>query len=128
MKAAREHLGGEAVSAAFWVALREQTLDFFSNPAPLWRISVANDSRPRLPEGAQLVDWGRTALAQDRRRCRHLARRRGAAGGHACCFTPGAAESPLHPLPEVLMRYHRRLKEQLDPQGIFNPGRMYDGL
>jgi len=51
-----------------------------------------------------------------------------AAGGHACCFTPGAAESPLHPLPEVLMRYHRRLKEQLDPQGIFNPGRMYDGL
>ena len=129
VKAAREHLGGEAVSAAFWVALREQTLDFFSNPAPLWRISVANDSRPRLPEGAQLVDWGGAQrwLKTDAAAAT-LRGAAAAAGGHACCFTPGAAESPLHPLPEVLMRYHRRLKEQLDPQGIFNPGRMYDGL
>jgi glycolate oxidase FAD binding subunit len=23
------------------------------------------------------------------------------------------------------MRYHRQLKAQLDPQGLFNPGRMY---
>ena len=35
---------------------------------------------------------------------------------------------PLHPLTEVLMRYHLQLKAQLDPQRIFNPGRMYAEL
>jgi len=26
------------------------------------------------------------------------------------------------------MRYHRALKQQLDPQGVFNPGRLYPDL
>jgi glycolate oxidase FAD binding subunit len=28
-------------------------------------------------------------------------------------------------LAPTLLRYHRQLKAQLDPQGLFNPGRMY---
>jgi len=28
----------------------------------------------------------------------------------------------------LLLRYHRQLKTQLDPQGIFNPGRLYAQL
>ncbi|ENO85698.1 glycolate oxidase subunit GlcE [Thauera linaloolentis] len=129
VKAAREALGGEQASPAFWTALREFQLGFFAGPAPLWRISVANDSRPLLPDGVQLVDWGgaqrwlkTTAGSEEVRRAA------AGAGGHASCFTPGACDSPLHPLPAVLMRYHRQLKAQLDPQGIFNPGRMYAGL
>lgn len=47
-------------------------------------------------------------------------------GGHATCYAPGAASSP--PLPVALMRYHRALKQQLDPQGVFNPGRLYPDL
>ncbi|HKS12413.1 MAG TPA: glycolate oxidase subunit GlcE, partial [Pseudomonas sp.] len=45
------------------------------------------------------------------------------AGGHATRY--GDDDSPFHPLPALLMRYHCQLKAQLDPQGIFNPGRMY---
>ncbi|RMS26614.1 Glycolate oxidase FAD binding subunit [Pseudomonas coronafaciens pv. garcae] len=37
-------------------------------------------------------------------------------------------DSPFQPLPEPLLRYHRALKNRLDPQGIFNPGRLYAEL
>ncbi len=46
-------------------------------------------------------------------------------GGHATCFTAGATSNPFQPLSAPLLRYHRQLKAALDPQGIFNPGRMY---
>jgi len=46
-------------------------------------------------------------------------------GGHASCFSAGHCDSPFQPLSAPLLRYHRQLKAQLDPQGIFNPGRMY---
>lgn len=127
--AARQHLGGEEIPPAFWQALREHALAFFRDRRPLWRVSVANDSRPALPAGKQLIDWGgaqrwlKTDADADAIRAAAQA-----AGGHASCFTPGVVDSPLQPLPEVLMRYHRQLKAQLDPQGIFNPGRMYAGL
>lgn len=50
------------------------------------------------------------------------------AGGHAMFFTPTPGVEPFHPLPDDLMRFHRQLKRQLDPHGIFNPGRMYADL
>jgi glycolate dehydrogenase FAD-binding subunit len=31
----------------------------------------------------------------------------------------------FHPLAPTLMNIHRQLKTVFDPQGIFNPGRMY---
>ncbi|HFK5398240.1 TPA: hypothetical protein ACG0Z8_003523, partial [Escherichia coli] len=31
-------------------------------------------------------------------------------------------------LPAPLFRYHQQLKQQLDPCGVFNPGRMYAEL
>lgn len=129
VRAAREALGGESAAANFWTALREHQLAFFAGPGHLWRISVANDSRPPLPAGRQLIDWGGAQrwlkTDVDAEAVRSAA---AAAGGHASCLTPGVTDSPLHPLPKVLMRYHHQLKAQLDPQGIFNPGRMYAGL
>ncbi len=129
VSAARASLGGEEASPDFWCALRDHALGFFADPAPLWRVSVANDSRPALPQGPQLIDWGGAQrwlkTDADAAAVRSAAV---AAGGHAGCFTPGGSASPLHPLTEVVMRYHLQLKAQLDPQRIFNPGRMYAGL
>ena len=48
-----------------------------------------------------------------------------AVGGHASCYTADHCDSPFQPLAAPLLHYHRQLKAQLDPQGIFNPGRMY---
>lgn len=122
--AARERLGCETVEPGFWEALKEQHLPFFDGPRPLWRLSLPNASPVLDLPGAQLVDWGGAqrwlksdASAEEIRSIAHNS------GGHAMCFDGG--ESPFHPLPDPLMRYHRQLKAGLDPQGIFNPGRMY---
>ncbi|QCI13313.1 glycolate oxidase subunit GlcE [Pseudomonas putida] len=119
-----DRLGGQALDSRYWVELREQRLAFFAGEEPLWRLSLPNNTQlPTLP-GRQLLDWGgaqrwlksdapaatiRAAAAQ--------------AGGHATLFRQDPA--PFQPLAEPLLRYHRNLKQQLDPQGIFNPGRLY---
>ncbi|WP_258909205.1 glycolate oxidase subunit GlcE [Pseudomonas putida] len=127
VQSARQRLGGETLDSVFWRDLREQRLAFFSDPAPLWRLSLPNATGELHLPGQQLIDWGgaqrwlkSSAPAQAIRD--HLAK----VGGHATCYAPGAASSP--PLPAALMRYHRALKQQLDPQGVFNPGRLYPDL
>ncbi|QFT83948.1 putative FAD-linked oxidoreductase [Halomonas sp. THAF12] len=131
--ATRERLGGEDLDPGFWDDLREQRLPLFAgdDERPLWRISLPQRARLEadgLDEQAMLHDWAgaqrwlRTELPAEslREAC-------AAAGGHATCLTPGAAE-PFTPLPEVMFKYHRRLKAELDPKGIFNPGRLYAEL
>ncbi|WP_296231177.1 glycolate oxidase subunit GlcE [Pseudomonas sp. UBA4617] len=127
VQSARQRLGGEALDSRFWSDLREQRLAFFADPAPLWRLSVPLATGELELPGRQLLDWGgaqrwlkSTAAAQDIRE--RVAR----AGGHATCYVPGVTNSP--PLPTALLHYHRALKQQLDPQGIFNPGRLYPDL
>lgn len=121
---ARERLGGETVEPGFWEALREQRLAFFDDARPLWRLSLPNATPLLDLPGAQLIDWGGAQRwlksEAPAEQIRALVSR---TGGHATCYS--ADESPFHPLPALLLRYHRQLKAQLDPQGIFNPGRMY---
>jgi len=126
VNAARERIGGEDLDAAYWDALREQRLAFFKDPRPLWRLSLPNNTPAVALPGDQLVDWAGAQrwLKSDA----DAVTIRGIAievGGHATCFTAGATSNPFQPLSAPLLRYHRQLKAALDPQGIFNPGRMY---
>ena len=51
------------------------------------------------------------------------------AGGSATRFSGDEPEdAPFHPLPAALLRYHQTLKARLDPERIFNPGRLYADL
>ncbi|MBS1203097.1 MAG: glycolate oxidase subunit GlcE [Chromatiaceae bacterium] len=55
--------------------------------------------------------------------------RTAAVGGHATLFRRGDRRGEVfHPLPAPLMNLHRNLKAAFDPQGILNPGRMYQGI
>lgn len=127
--AAREQLGGEAADAGFWDHLRHHRLAFFHSPLPLWRLGVAAHKADLPWPGEILVDWGGAQIwlksEAPPETIRALAVQ---AGGHAACYTPGVVESPLMPLAPALLRYHQQLKAQLDPGGIFNPGRMYAEL
>jgi glycolate oxidase FAD binding subunit len=129
VRAAREKIGGEEVAdgSAFWRAVRDQTLDFFQELEPLWRLSVKTTTPPLNLAGPQLIEWG-GGLRWLRTRADAGSVRHAAAfgGGHATLFRGGdRAAGAFHPLTPALEQLHRRLKEKFDPAGIFNPGRLY---
>ncbi|MCG7599250.1 glycolate oxidase subunit GlcE [Halomonas sp. McH1-25] len=129
--ATAERLGGEALDATFWSDLREQRLAFFSqeDARPLWRLSLPNHTPPLTIDGDTLYDWaGAQRWVRSDAGAQALRDATTRAGGHATCFTPqslGGAAEPFTPLAPVVAKYHRQLKAQLDPNGIFNPGRLY---
>ena len=135
--AATARLGGEripdAVAEARWHGLREQTDDFFTAarpPGPLWRLSVPSDALAIELGGAQLVEWGgaqrwlRSDLPPGEIRARVAA-----LGGHASLFRNGPRDGAVfHPLTAPMLALQRKLKNAFDPAGVFNPGRLYEGL
>ncbi|NIF19691.1 glycolate oxidase subunit GlcE [Pantoea sp. Cy-639] len=127
VRSACERLGGDTLDSTFWSDLREQRLSFFDDPAPLWRLSVPLACGPLALPGRQLLDWGGAQRwLKSYAPASQIREQAAKAGGHATAYAPGDDSSPA--LPAALMRYHRALKQQLDPQGIFNPGRLYPDL
>lgn len=123
-------IGGEILSEAeqFWLALRHQTHEFFQPlDRPLWRLSFP----PATPtigslEGHSLVEW----LGAQRwiysnipvNLIRSIAEKY---KGQATLYRgrlPGV--NAFHPQPPAVLQAQKRLKQALDPQGIFNLGRM----
>lgn len=126
VNAACDRIGGEELDASYWNDLREQRLDFFSDARPLWRLSLPTDTPVLALPGEQLIDWaGAQRWLKSDADAQIIRAIVSEVGGHATCFTTGATASPFQPLAEPLLRYHRQLKAALDPQGIFNPGRLY---
>ena len=140
VEAAIGRLGGEripdAVAEVRWRALREHTDTFFagaqssSSQPPLWRLSLPTDALAIELDGAQLVEWGgaqrwlRSGLLPDVIRARVAA-----LGGHATLFRNGVREGAVfHPLTAPMLALQRNLKNAFDPAGVFNPGRLYEGL
>ncbi len=126
--AAQKKFGGEELKegAVFWQRIKEQQHGFFRGDAPLWRLSVAPASAPIDLPGKQLIDWGGaqrwykgSAAAETIRNAASIH------GGHALLFRGGDRSAPFQPLNPVLLRLHQNLKQAMDPQGIFNPGRLY---
>lgn len=134
--ATAERLGGDELLDGFWEALREQRLDFFAaeDPRALWRLSLPHHTPVLEVPGVTaetdvLYDWAGcqrwVRSDADPEAIRAVARR---AGGHATCWRGAggkAVDEPFTPLDPVVEKYHRNLKTQLDPKGIFNPGRLY---
>lgn len=127
--AAHDRLGGELLDSSYWDDLNEHRLSFFDEDQPLWRLSLPNNTPTLSLPGHQLIDWGGAQrwLKSDAEATsiRSIVEE---VGGHATCYNHGRVDSPFQPLPGALMRYHRNLKRQLDPRGIFNPGRLYAEL
>jgi glycolate oxidase FAD binding subunit len=141
-----QQLGGvrlnEVDAATLWAGLRDQTAPFFSQgsaPAVLWRLSLPQTARVVTAQDLQgaddpLIEWGgaqRWVWSTDTaEKVRALAR---SLGGHAMCFDNRQAQGiglvEVFDQPSAaLMAVHQRLKQTFDPQGIFNPGRLYRDL
>jgi glycolate oxidase FAD binding subunit len=136
LKTARQKMGGQVLpevqALEYWAALREQKLAFFATPT-VWRLAVAPGT-PALNLGLTLNEWGGgqrwIASALDATAVRRVAEQ---AGGHATLFRhPGDQTMPdqgvFHPLSDGVLAVVKRLKQEFDPQGLFNPGRLVHGL
>jgi glycolate oxidase FAD binding subunit len=136
--AACKTMGGErqdkATVARDWTLCRDQQLPWFlaRGERDLWRVSVPQTApvldlpEPPLVEWHGGLRWVR-ATPDDGPRLREIAAR---AGGHATLFIAGGArqiraESRFDALKPPLDRIHRQLKNEFDPAGIFNRGRLY---
>jgi glycolate oxidase FAD binding subunit len=134
-------LGGELIEPAhatpFWNGLRHQHDEFFTKAgaavdggARLWRLSVPPTTPPLGLPGEQLIEWGGAqrwvCCAAPASLVRDAAAR---AGGHATLFRSNdKSAGAFAPLKAPLDRIHRELKKSFDPNGVFNPGRLYPGL
>ncbi len=93
----------------------------------LWRLSLPSTATPVAVVGEQLIEWGGAQrwLRSDATAAvvRAAALK---AGGHATLFRGGDKDAGVfQPLAPAVGRIHQNLKNTFDPEGIFNPGRMY---
>ncbi|MEJ5999766.1 glycolate oxidase subunit GlcE [Paucibacter soli] len=141
VRAAQAQLGGEVIpetmAAAFWQGLRDHSDEFFQGAeravqggARLWRLSLPSTAPELKLPGEQLIEWGgaqrwvTTPLP-----AAQLREAVAAVGGHATLFRAlDKSAGVFTPLSAPLLRIHRELKKSFDPQGIFNPGRLYQDL
>jgi glycolate oxidase FAD binding subunit len=120
-----------------WAACREQSLPFFSPPAPelcLWRLSVPQTAPVLDLPYPVFIEWHGAlrwlwapASAAPRVRAAAVA-----AGGHATLFRISQAHGEADravgvftPLSAVQLRIQQALLREFDPQGLFNPGRLF---
>jgi glycolate oxidase FAD binding subunit len=140
---AREKLGGERMAAdqakAFWSSLRDQQDSFFqispTSPQALWRVALPSVT-PHLAGlgGQQWIEWAgacrwvRTDLPAPE--IRQMVQSH---GGHATLFRRGLndrqqTDSAFTSLSTSIHKIHQRIKHELDPNRIFNRGRLYPDL
>lgn len=119
----------------FWQDLREQDLPFFSNAKELWRFSIKSSSEHFMPEENCLIDWGGAQRWLSMGNAdNHLSKTQleiiaEKSGGQVGLFRGGDRSGDvLHTQPEAMKRMYQNLKDSFDPDGLFNPGRLYSWM
>lgn len=115
----------------FWQQIRDMQHGFFSDAeTPLWRFSVGSTAPTEDLPGPWLMDWvggqrwyrGDAPLAD-------MEKLAWSAGGQVSLFRGGDRRGEvMQSPPEALKTIQRRVKNSFDPDGLFNPGRLYSWL
>lgn len=134
IQAAKKQIGGDELEQAdrFWYAIKEQQHDFFQigDNESLWRLSVASNA-PVLPlKGNTLYEWdGALRWLKSNDSADIIRDAVSSYQGHGILFrndfVQNRDEEIFQPLFPGVLKLHQNLKLAFDPNGIFNPGRMY---
>jgi len=123
-------------SPSVWRSANDHALPFFVPPTPdlcLWRLSLPATTPPLKVNHPQNIEWQGAqrwlwAPASEALALREIATQ---AGGHATLFRASVTHSDadksagvFQSLSLVLSRLNQNLRQQLDPHGVFNTGRM----
>lgn len=133
VEATAEQWSGEIIenSEAFWRSVQDMQHDFFAgNDAPLWRFSVGPTAATPNLDGAWFIDWvGAQRWYRGAAELGDMEPLAQAAGGQVSLFKGGDRTGEvMHSQPKALQTIQRRMKQSFDPDGIFNPGRLYSWL
>ena len=124
--AARD-LGGEDEALSLWSDITNLTHPVLAGDQRLWRIAIGQ-TRPAPADWGPVWDWaGGVRWVKQEAEGANLWDAAAALGGHATLFR-GPRDQVFQPLAPAVLRLHERLKAAMDPYGIFNPGRIYEGL
>jgi glycolate oxidase FAD binding subunit len=138
---------GEMVSRALWRAVRDVTPLAASHDGgrrPLWRISTAPSRGAELTgmiarhsQAQMLFDWAGGLIwaaldASDDAGAPLIRRAVAACGGHATLIrAPAAVRAAVdvfQPQEKAVAALTKRVKDNFDPSGVLNPGRMWAGV
>jgi glycolate oxidase FAD binding subunit len=132
--AAQKQLGGESADGVpFWQSVREHTHPFFVQPQPLWRLSIKSTAAP-LDLGSTLIEWNGSlrwiAGEGELGRMNDIAR---SCGGSASLFrntqqSNAQQSNAIQLLEPGMLVLQRKIKQAMDPAGIFGPRRLHDGF
>jgi len=116
----------------FWTDIRDHKHHFFGRmDKPLWRLSLppASEEIKQINDN-QLIEWGGAQRWINTNTPENIVHSSAnSRKGYATLFQGDIPEISFFPkLDENLMKLHRQLKKNMDPSGIFNPGRIYSGL
>ena len=134
LESSKQKLNSEefAESSQLWGSIRDHHHPFFDNRSkPLWRFSLppAADIISRF-DNDQLIEWGgaqRWVHSNAPANIIHSIAE--AQKGYATLFqstVPNITRFTV--LDPALLQLHKSLKMKMDPHGIFNPNRIYQGL
>lgn len=116
---------------AFWRSVQDMKHEFFSDSdTPLWRFSVSSTATNPDIDGQWFIDWaGAQRWFQGAGQLNDMEPLAQAMGGQVSLFKGGDRSGDvMHRQPDALKAIQRRIKSAFDPEGIFNPGRLYSWL
>jgi glycolate oxidase FAD binding subunit len=132
VEATAEQWEGEVFEGGngLWQQIQDMQHEFFAGDDPLWRFSVKSSAVMPSLDGPWLVDWaGAQRWYRGQATLSDLEPVAAEAGGQVSLFRGGDRTGEvMHSQPEALKAIQRRIKQSFDPDGLFNPGRLYSWL
>jgi glycolate oxidase FAD binding subunit len=132
-----EHWAGDALSSedasSFWANLRDQQLSFFTERKEtdsLWRFSIKSTAPLLIPDKQWVLDWaGAQRWLIGDYSPDELQNWASSNGGEVVLYSGGDRTADVFSQPNaVLKKIHQNVKNSLDPNNIFNIGRLYSWM